>query len=51
MKHYLYILRSEIKETYYVGMSNDPDRRLHFHKAGDRKAHAGRLNGYGSETN
>jgi putative endonuclease len=39
MKYYLYILQSEVKETYYVGMSNDPDRRLHFHNTDDRKTH------------
>ncbi|MDZ7757075.1 GIY-YIG nuclease family protein [Rhodohalobacter sp.] len=43
MKYFLYILRSEIKETYYVGMSNNPDRRLHFHNTDDRKAHTSRF--------
>jgi predicted GIY-YIG superfamily endonuclease len=42
MKYNLYILQSEVKETYYVGMSNDPDRRLHFHNTDDRKAHTSR---------
>jgi putative endonuclease len=31
MSCYLYILRSEVKETYYTGSSEDPDRRLTFH--------------------
>lgn len=30
-RYYLYILRSEVKETYYVGYSDDPDRRLGYH--------------------
>ncbi|MFO7798566.1 MAG: GIY-YIG nuclease family protein [Rhodohalobacter sp.] len=42
MKYFLYILRSEVKETYYVGLSNDPHRRLHFHNTDDRKAHTSR---------
>ena len=42
MKYYLYILQSEVKESYYVGMSNNPDRRLHFHNTDDRKAHTSR---------
>ncbi|PKD44850.1 GIY-YIG nuclease family protein [Rhodohalobacter barkolensis] len=42
MKYYLYILQSKVKETYYVGMSNDPDRRLHFHNTDNRKAHTSR---------
>ncbi|WP_416221613.1 GIY-YIG nuclease family protein [Rhodohalobacter sp.] len=42
MRYFLYILRSEIKETYYVGMSNNPDRRLHFHNTDDRKSHTSR---------
>jgi putative endonuclease len=42
MNYFLYILRSEVKETYYVGISNDPDRRLHFHNTDDRKAHTSR---------
>ncbi|MCW9706541.1 GIY-YIG nuclease family protein [Fodinibius salsisoli] len=31
MKHFLYILRSEVKETYYIGVSDDPERRLAYH--------------------
>jgi putative endonuclease len=42
MVFYLYILRSEIKETYYIGMSNNPERRLHFHNTDDRKSHTTR---------
>jgi len=38
MEYYLYILRSEVKETYYIGLSNNPERRLHFHNTDDRKA-------------
>jgi len=43
MTQYLYILRSEVKETYFIGISNDPDRRLHFHNTDDRKAHTSRF--------
>ena len=39
MKHFLYILRSEVKQTYYTGISNDPDRRLHFHNHSDTRKH------------
>jgi len=31
MSNHLYILRSEIKETYYIGVSDDPKRRLEYH--------------------
>jgi putative endonuclease len=31
MTYFLYILRSEQKETYYVGASDNPDRRLIYH--------------------
>jgi len=43
MEYYLYILRSEVKETYYIGLSNNPERRLHFHNTDDRKAHTSRF--------
>ncbi len=33
MVYYLYILRSQIKETYYYGSSENPDRRLSYHNA------------------
>ena len=39
MTHFLYILKSQIKETYYTGVSNDPDRRLYFHNHSDTKKH------------
>jgi len=42
MNFYLYILRSETQETYYVGASNDPARRLHFHNTDDRRSHTSR---------
>ena len=31
MKYYLYILRSQIKDTYYIGSSDNPKRRCYFH--------------------
>lgn len=31
MNYYLYILQSEIKETYYVGSSDEPKRRNRYH--------------------
>jgi len=36
MKHYLYILRSRVKETYYSGVSHDPVRRHFFHNNGSK---------------
>ncbi len=33
MNYYLYILQSEITDTYYVGSSEDPDSRLLYHNA------------------
>ena len=39
MSHSLYILRSEIKETYYTGISNNPERRLFFHNNSDTQKH------------
>lgn len=31
MRYYLYILRSEKRETYYTGSSDDPVNRCFFH--------------------
>ncbi len=31
--YYLYILLSHIKETYYVGSSDDPERRVRYHNS------------------
>ena len=31
MNYYFYILCSELKEIYYYGSSDDPDRRLGYH--------------------
>ena len=31
MKYYLYILKSEIQEKYYTGISNNVEKRLEFH--------------------
>ena len=39
MSYFLYILKSEIKETFYVGVSNNPKRRLFFHNNSDTKKH------------
>ncbi|MCW9705769.1 GIY-YIG nuclease family protein [Fodinibius salsisoli] len=41
MKHFLYILRSEVKETYYIGVSDDPERRLAYHN-GESKGYTRR---------
>ena len=35
--YYVYILQSTVKETYYTGSSNNPERRLFFHNAGREK--------------
>ena len=42
MAHYLYILRSQIKQTYYTGVSNNPDRRRFFHNT-DSKGYTRRF--------
>ena len=39
ISYYVYILRSELKETYYYGSSDDPDRRLPHHN-GESKGYA-----------
>lgn len=41
MNYYVYILRSTIKETYYYGSSEDPDRRLPHHN-GESKGYTQR---------
>ncbi|MDZ7771848.1 MAG: GIY-YIG nuclease family protein [Balneolaceae bacterium] len=41
MEHVLYILRSEVRESYYVGLTNDLERRLYFHNHG-RQGHTRR---------
>ena len=41
MSYFVYILRSEIKETYYYGSSADPDRRLTHHN-GEKKGYTQR---------
>ena len=33
MNYYLYILKSASKETYYTGVSDDPERRLRYHNS------------------
>lgn len=33
MSYSLYILKSSVKETYYIGSSDDPERRLPYHNA------------------
>ncbi|MTI87881.1 MAG: GIY-YIG nuclease family protein [Balneolaceae bacterium] len=42
MKYYLYILRSEVRETYYIGYSTDPERRCWFHNNESKKAYTKR---------
>ena len=37
MECFLYILESEVKATYYTGISSDPEQRLFFHNHADRK--------------
>ncbi len=34
MSTYVYILYSERIDKYYIGSSNDPEKRLHFHNPG-----------------
>ena len=31
MSCYVYVLQSEVKETYYIGCSENPETRLYFH--------------------
>ena len=31
MPYFLYILQSTLKETYYIGSSENPNRRTYFH--------------------
>ena len=31
MKYYLYILKSKSVDKYYIGISQNPDRRLEYH--------------------
>lgn len=33
MSYYLYILKSEVKETYYIGISNNPETRTLHHNS------------------
>ncbi len=33
MNYYLYILQSEKKETFYIGSSEEPERRLLYHNS------------------
>jgi putative endonuclease len=33
MSYSLYILKSTVKDTYYIGSSDDPKRRLPYHNA------------------
>ena len=33
MNWFLYILKSELNEKYYVGISQNPDRRLKYHNS------------------
>ena len=37
MGYFLYILRSEVKETYYIGMSKKPGQRLYYHNKSDKQ--------------
>ena len=41
MSYYLYILKSEVKDTYYIGSSDDPLRRLSYHNS-EHKGHTQR---------
>ncbi|MGF1671818.1 MAG: GIY-YIG nuclease family protein [Balneolaceae bacterium] len=36
MSYWLYILRSQQKEIYYIGITNDPARRCFFHNTDSR---------------
>ena len=42
MQWFLYILCSEIKETYYTGVSRNPERRLYFHNNDEKKGYTRR---------
>ena len=37
MKGYLYILKNEVSNRYYIGSTNNLDRRLKQHKAGQTR--------------
>lgn len=43
MKYFLYILRSKVKETYYTGVSDDPERRHFFHNNDSKKGYTKRF--------
>ena len=36
MSHYVYILRSQVIDRYYIGQSENPERRLEFHNSVER---------------
>ena len=42
MPFYVYILQSEVKETYYIGSSENPEKRLFYHNNQSRKAYTKR---------
>ena len=42
MPYFVYILQSEVKDTYYIGCSEKPETRLHFHNNQSRKAYTKR---------
>ena len=42
MSYYLYILKSEVKDTYYIGSSDDPVGRLSYHNS-EHKGHTQRF--------
>ncbi len=33
MKHFLYILKSQVADKYYVGISQNPELRLQYHNS------------------
>jgi putative endonuclease len=37
MKHHVYILRSSSTDKYYIGSSENPERRLHFHNTIEKR--------------
>ncbi len=42
MNYYLYILQSQVKETFYVGSSDEPKRRVKYHN-GESKGYTRRF--------